>query len=188
MRRSRLKTILLYFASQFSVYTKFGVDPSKNTSNCSSLLHDCHWVIHRKNQQSPIPACKYRGLFSVHFTIFLRSAHRSVLCHRMSALIFPPSQQRLYALRPGFDFALRRFKMVAAVGIELHLHLAHGVRAGAEGFHDLYNMSGPAAVCHERHDRVAVRPRIINYQKLFHALTSCTHFSSAACAPSTLLP
>ena len=28
MRRSRLKTILLYFASQFSVYTKFGVDPN----------------------------------------------------------------------------------------------------------------------------------------------------------------
>ena len=26
MRRSRLKTILLYFASQFSVYTKFGVE------------------------------------------------------------------------------------------------------------------------------------------------------------------
>ena len=27
MRRSRLKIILLYFTSQFSVYTKFGVDP-----------------------------------------------------------------------------------------------------------------------------------------------------------------
>ena len=27
LRRSRLKTILLYFASQFSVYTKFGVAP-----------------------------------------------------------------------------------------------------------------------------------------------------------------
>ena len=27
MRRSRLKIILLYFTSQFSVYTEFGVDP-----------------------------------------------------------------------------------------------------------------------------------------------------------------
>ena len=27
MRRSRLKTFLLYFAPQFSVYTKFGIDP-----------------------------------------------------------------------------------------------------------------------------------------------------------------
>ena len=27
MRRSRLKIILLYFAPQFSVYTKFGIDP-----------------------------------------------------------------------------------------------------------------------------------------------------------------
>ena len=30
MRRSRLKIFLLYFAPQFSVYTKFGIDP-KNT-------------------------------------------------------------------------------------------------------------------------------------------------------------
>ena len=28
MRRSRLKIFLLYFAPQFSVYTKFGIDPS----------------------------------------------------------------------------------------------------------------------------------------------------------------
>ena len=27
MRRSRLKIFLLYFAPQFSVYTKFGIDP-----------------------------------------------------------------------------------------------------------------------------------------------------------------
>ena len=29
MRRSRLKIFLLYFAPQFSVYTKFGIDPTK---------------------------------------------------------------------------------------------------------------------------------------------------------------
>lgn len=36
--------------------------------------------------------------------------------------------------------------------------------------------------------RIAVGPRIIDDQKFFHFLTSCTHASSAAFAPSTLLP
>ena len=37
MRRSRLKTFLLYFAPQFSVYTKFGIDP-KLRKNAPLLL------------------------------------------------------------------------------------------------------------------------------------------------------
>ena len=32
LRRSRLKIFMLYFAPQFSVYTKFGIDPSNRTA------------------------------------------------------------------------------------------------------------------------------------------------------------
>lgn len=47
MRRSRLKTFLLYFAPQFSVYTKFGIDPpfhligSFECFGHAFLLHHC---------------------------------------------------------------------------------------------------------------------------------------------------
>lgn len=37
MRRSRLKTFLLYFAPQFSVYTKFGIDPEETVEVLSGL-------------------------------------------------------------------------------------------------------------------------------------------------------
>ena len=39
MRRSRLKIILLYFTSQFSVYTKFGVDPRLVVSVMSFIVY-----------------------------------------------------------------------------------------------------------------------------------------------------
>jgi hypothetical protein len=38
LRRSRLKIFLLYFAPQFSVYTKFGIDPK--TAGSSTLDAD----------------------------------------------------------------------------------------------------------------------------------------------------
>ena len=38
MRRSRLKTFLLYFAPQFSVYTKFGIDPAAHVIAMSVLV------------------------------------------------------------------------------------------------------------------------------------------------------
>ena len=37
MRRSRLKIFSLYFAPQFSVYTKFGIDPEQH---CQQILPD----------------------------------------------------------------------------------------------------------------------------------------------------
>lgn len=45
MRRSRLKIFLLYFAPQFSVYTKFGIDPAfmkkyQTATDSSAMLMD----------------------------------------------------------------------------------------------------------------------------------------------------
>lgn len=64
------------------------------------------------------------------------------------------SQQRFHALSPCVDIALRRFKTVAAVGVELHLHFTGKFRAGAAVLHVLDDMSGPAAVRHERDYRL----------------------------------
>lgn len=41
MRRSRLKIFLLYFAPQFSVYTKFGIDPELRYSDDSMISINC---------------------------------------------------------------------------------------------------------------------------------------------------
>ena len=40
MRRSRLKIFLLYFAPQFSVYTKFGIDPAAVTIAFLTIAFD----------------------------------------------------------------------------------------------------------------------------------------------------
>ena len=65
------------------------------------------------------------------------------------------SQQCFYALRPGLNLAFRCFQMVAAVGIELHLHLAGGRCAGAGSLHVLDDMARPAAVGHKRNHSLA---------------------------------
>ena len=57
MRRSRLKIFLLYFAPQFSVYTKFGIDPSykmltllENSVNLLRTRHQSgevyYWILY----------------------------------------------------------------------------------------------------------------------------------------------
>ena len=44
-------------------------------------------------------------------------------------------QQCLYALCPGLNLAFRCFQMVAAVGVELYLHLVGSRCAGAGLYH-----------------------------------------------------
>ena len=46
MRRSRLKIFLLYFAPQFSVYTKFGIDPEV-VNDIYKKLHDLDYFLLR---------------------------------------------------------------------------------------------------------------------------------------------
>ena len=65
------------------------------------------------------------------------------------------SQQRFDVLRPSFNSAFRRFKMIAAVGIKLHLHFAGNSCAGTDFFHVLNDMTGSAGVCHKRYHGLA---------------------------------
>lgn len=75
-------------------------------------------------------------------------------------------QQSFDALRPSLELSFRRLQMVAAVGVELHLHLAGDMRAGAGALHIFNHVTRPAAVGHEGDDGFATE--VLPVQEGFH--------------------
>ena len=85
MRRSRLKIFLLYFAPQFSVYTKFGIDPCE--------VHRCIYL----SQQMLL-----RHQLVYDYELYQISIHFPVFQHLASPLPILPYLSEKAQLQPDF--------------------------------------------------------------------------------------
>lgn len=98
MRRSRLKIFLLYFAPQFSVYTKFGIDPSD--PRIKFFAPNTLYKKISQTQAAPI-APEIKAVFEVPIIkgLFCKAGIIASMAALMFSTRFPVSPSKIRAVR-----------------------------------------------------------------------------------------